>query len=222
MDRFGYTSLKEMRAVPAEELLEKFKAEGMGLFRPHIDGILLRESFDDAARNRHLADANYMIGCTLDDLNDRWQQDVLELKPDILSVLIGTNDVADYIKHRDDPKGFDTIRWETPYRNLLSWARAINPSLKIALGTPFVSKTTPQSQQELCARLAAAVRWIAKDFNAVVMPFDDLFHELQQSHPNTRYWIWDAVHPTAAGHKRMADLWISKATEAGWLIGNNP
>ena len=42
-----------MRAVPVERLLEIFKAEGMNLFRPHIDGILLTESFDDAARNQH-------------------------------------------------------------------------------------------------------------------------------------------------------------------------
>ena len=68
MDKFGYHTLKEMRAVPAEELLRIFKEEGMGLFRPHIDGILLTESFDDAARNQHLADASYMIGCTLDDI----------------------------------------------------------------------------------------------------------------------------------------------------------
>jgi para-nitrobenzyl esterase len=63
-----------MRAVPAEELLRVFKAEGMGLFRPHLDGILLTESFDDAARNQHLADANYMIGCTLDDIRPMGKQ----------------------------------------------------------------------------------------------------------------------------------------------------
>ena len=68
MDKFGYHTLKEMRAVSAEELLKVFKEEGMGLFRPHIDGILLTESFDDAARKQHLADASYMIGCTLDDI----------------------------------------------------------------------------------------------------------------------------------------------------------
>ena len=40
-------------------------------------------------------------GNTLDDLKERWQQDVLDLKPDILSVLIGTNDVWNYIKEHD-------------------------------------------------------------------------------------------------------------------------
>ena len=74
MDKHGYHTLKEMRAVPAEELLSIFKEEGMGLFRPHIDGILLKESFDDAARNRHLADVSYMIGCTLDDIRPMGEQ----------------------------------------------------------------------------------------------------------------------------------------------------
>ena len=138
-------------------------------------------------------------GNTLDDLKERWQQDVLDLKPDILSVLIGTNDVWNYIKEHDNLDGFDIVGWEALYRSLLNEARTCNPNLKIALGTPFVSKT----------------------FNAVVMPFDDMFRELQQSHPDTRYWIWDAVHPTPAGHQRMADLWISKATEAGWLLSPN-
>ena len=74
MDKFGYNNLKAMRAVPAERLLDIFKAEGMNLFRPHIDGLLLTESFDDAARNQHLADANYMIGCTLDDIRPMGKQ----------------------------------------------------------------------------------------------------------------------------------------------------
>lgn len=161
-------------------------------------------------------------GNTLEDLKGRWQQDVLDLKPDILSVLIGTNDVWNYIKKHDNPDGFDIAGWEALYSDLLKEARAGNPNLKIALGTPFVSKTTPKNQQELCDRLASAVRRIAKNFDAVVMPYDSLFHDLQQSHPNDRYWIWDAVHPTPAGHQRMADLWISKATEAGWLLNPEP
>ena len=74
MDKHGYRTLKEMRAVPAEELLRIFKEQGMGLFRPHIDGVLLTESFDVAVRNQHLADASYMIGCTLDDIRPMGKQ----------------------------------------------------------------------------------------------------------------------------------------------------
>lgn len=74
MDKFGYKTLKEMRAAPAEDLLRCFKDQGMGLFRPYIDGVLLTETFDDAARNQHLADAAYMIGCTLDDIRPMGKQ----------------------------------------------------------------------------------------------------------------------------------------------------
>ena len=74
MDNHGLRSLKEMRAASAEELLRMFKENGMGLFRPHIDGVLLTESFDNAARNNHLADAQYMIGCTLDDIRPMGKQ----------------------------------------------------------------------------------------------------------------------------------------------------
>lgn len=74
MEKFGYRTLKEMRAIPAEELLRIFKEEGMGLFRPHVDGFLLTESFDNAARNQHLADASYLIGCTLDDIRPMGKQ----------------------------------------------------------------------------------------------------------------------------------------------------
>ena len=24
----------------------------------------------------------------------------------------------------------------------------------------------------------------------------------------TEYWIWDGIHPTPAGHRLMADVWI--------------
>ena len=54
------------------EQLEKMEAEGgfktVLLFSLHIDGTLLTESFTDAAKNNRLADADYMIGQTMDDI----------------------------------------------------------------------------------------------------------------------------------------------------------
>lgn len=71
MNKAGLTSLKAMRSASAEQLLEIEEQAGvgsMGLFSPHIDGILLDESFDQAALNNHLANADYMIGQTMDDI----------------------------------------------------------------------------------------------------------------------------------------------------------
>ena len=157
-------------------------------------------------------------GNTLTDLEARWEKDVLALKPNILSVLIGTNDVGEWLKEHPSDESFDYKDWESRYRSLLHNMKAQNGSVKLILGTPFVSKTTSAVRQQMTDKLSAIVRRIAKDERAVCVPFDSLFNQLQRRQPNNRYWIWDGIHPTAAGHQQMADLWISKAAEAGMLL----
>lgn len=58
-------------------------------------------------------------GNTLTDLEARWDKDVLALKPDVLSVLIGTNDVGEWLKDHPSDEGFDYQDWEGRYRALL-------------------------------------------------------------------------------------------------------
>lgn len=40
-------------------------------------------------------------GHKLTDLAHRWQEDVLDLHPDVLSVLVGVNDIYDYVENGD-------------------------------------------------------------------------------------------------------------------------
>lgn len=65
MDRAGYTSLEAMRAAPAEDFL---KIMSWGVTAPHNSVNVLPESFDEAALSGHIADVDYMIGSTLDDI----------------------------------------------------------------------------------------------------------------------------------------------------------
>jgi lysophospholipase L1-like esterase len=58
--------------------------------------------------------------------------------------------------------------------------------------------------------MAGVVRELCEEFNAVCVPFDSLFEKLVGSEPEPSYWIWDGIHPTPAGHRRMADLWKKK------------
>ena len=39
-----------------------------------------------------------------------------------------------------------------------------------------------------------------------------MFDEILGTAPTSQdtYWIWDGIHPTPAGHKRMADMWIKR------------
>ena len=155
-------------------------------------------------------------GNTLFQMADRWQEDALSLTPDVISILIGTNDVGAYLdecKKAGKPftiEEFDYNRWESQYRHLLDTTRMVLPNAELVLCTPFVGKSTGQVRMAITDSLAQIVRKIADDFKAVVVSFDQLFANLQKSEPTPKYWIWDGIHPTAAGHQRMAELWESR------------
>lgn len=155
-------------------------------------------------------------GHKLTDLAARWQEDVLDLHPDILSVLVGTNDVHDYLENHND-EGFDFEGWKNLYRQLLLKVKEQEPQVKIVLCTPFVARegTLAKSpnydlRERMTHRLAGIVRELCKEFDAVCVPFDTLFEKLVVSEPEPSFWIWDGIHPTPAGHRRMADLWKRK------------
>ena len=152
-------------------------------------------------------------GDMLPGMAKRWQTDMLDLHPDILSVLIGTNDINHYLRYQADTlANFDFKKWEETYRSLLQQARTQNPDLKIILGAPFVGSKSKQYERrkEMVKQLAEIVSRLAKEFNATYLPYDDMFAQLTQNEPYEGYWIWDGIHPTAAGHYKMAQMWLEK------------
>ena len=56
--------------------------------------------------------------------------------------------------------------------------------------------------------LAILVRELAKETGAGLVPFDTLFEKLIRRQPRPSYWIWDGIHPTPAGHRKMAECWL--------------
>ena len=165
-------------------------------------------------------------GNTLYDLEKRWQEDVIDMHPDVLSILVGINDVCNYM-HGDKKKPFNFEAWELKYRELLDKARAGNPNLKIVIASPFVAYTGAMQKDvnfdtynEMVHRCISIVAKIAHDYHAVYLPYQSLFDQLLQKHPTSQsgYWIWDGIHPTAAGHQRMAEMWIRQMNKkSGYL-----
>ncbi len=172
------------------------------------------------------------------DLAARWEEDVLAMRPDVLSVLVGINDVHRFVESRaavaegstvhseaagtecstaigaaanstslEDTAVFDIAGWESVYRDLLDRARAQNPDLLLVLCAPFTSRPEYREAMAECAR---AVERMAADYGAVFMPYDAMFEGLtaETSAVPATHWLWDGIHPTAAGHARMAELWI--------------
>jgi lysophospholipase L1-like esterase len=134
-------------------------------------------------------------GNTVLDLEKRWQTDTLDLKPDLLSILIGVNDHG---------RGIPLDQYEQVYDQLLTQTRAANPKVKLVLGETFVKPAGKidegiRQRQEIVARLA-------KKHGAAVVHFQRVFDEAIKRAP-ADYWIWDQVHPTYRGHQLMADEW---------------
>lgn len=171
-------------------------------------------------------------GNTLDELAARWQEDVVDLRPDVLSVLVGTNDVSRYlhglmVSAAVEKPDFDFAGWEKTYRRLLDEARRANPDLKILLCTPFAAPVGAITEglqgeyyplrQQLLARCCAVVERVAADYGATLVPFHRLVADLETKLPNgdATYWVWDGIHPTPACHRRMADCWIEAAARSG-------
>ena len=109
--------------------------------------------------------------------------------------------------------------WKQTYRSLLDSLRQDNPQVKIVLGEPFTACTGNMKKTEdfalrdsLIQRLGKITLQIAADYGAVFIPYASMFHRLLEENPELpdTYWIWDGIHPTPAGHKRMADLWIEQ------------
>jgi len=91
---------------------------------------------------------------------------------------------------------------------------ALNPDVVIVLGTPFVSKAGWVGEAEdyeirknLVDDLAVKVRELAVTYGAYLVDYNVLFDQLNAAAPKTDYWSWDGIHPTPAGHYKMAELW---------------
>ncbi len=170
-------------------------------------------------------------GYTLVDLHARWEADVAALAPDVLSILIGINDI---LKHYDkQDTAFDMTAWETSYRSYLDRSLEAFPHLNVVLCTPFIApigrigKRSNYAQQASSVKEAAeVVRRLAADYGATLVDFADCFDRLQEQYHTlpAAHWIWDGIHPTPAGHHQMAKCWIEStgiaATTALHTIGS--
>ena len=154
-----------------------------------------------------------MSGHKVADLRNRWQTDAIDLKPDLISVLVGVNDVGRNLK------GVDVAQWEDNYRFMLSASCDANQELGIVLLDPFVlpsgrleEQTAYQAWRGQVDRLIPVVERLAAEFDAVHVQTQVMFDEAAEK-ASPEHWIWDGVHPLPQGHELIAREWIRKVSE---------
>ncbi|MFI5709144.1 SGNH/GDSL hydrolase family protein [Kribbella sp. NPDC051620] len=153
-------------------------------------------------------------GDTVADLAARWHADAIDLRPDVLSILVGVNDVDAVLSGESGDA--DGSAFAAEYRLLLDRTRTALPNVLLVLGEPFYLPTSPAP--ELRADWAAAValrativRDLANTFDATFVPNQAAFDAAVLRAP-AEHWIWDGIHPTYAGQRVLADAWITAVT----------
>jgi lysophospholipase L1-like esterase len=140
-------------------------------------------------------------------LADRWQKDCLDLKPNVLSILIGVNDYW----HKRNGKYDGTIEiYENDYRALLKRTKEALPGVKLVLCEPYYLLNTSAVDEtwvEPMKQYQAVAKKMADEFDALWVPFQKVYDEAVKYAPAT-YWSGDGVHPAMPGAQLMAEAWL--------------
>ena len=140
-------------------------------------------------------------------LADRWKDDCLRLKPDVLSILIGVNDFW----HTIDWGYQGTVDvYEKDLRELLDRTKKELPQVQLLIGEPFAvtGGTAINEKWQAFHAYRRAARRIAEDFNAIFLPYQSIFSEALKLAP-VSYWCPDGVHPSLAGAYLMKEAWLA-------------
>jgi len=144
------------------------------------------------------------------DLYARIKIDVWNHKPDVLSILIGVNDVWHEISREN---GVELDRWERVYRTMIEETLERLPNIKIMILEPFILEGSATDGEERWQKFlevkeyAKVAKKIAEDYNLTFVPLQDKFDQAKEKF-GADYYTFDGVHPLAAGAKMIATEWL--------------
>jgi len=142
------------------------------------------------------------------DVYARIKADCWNKQPDVVSILIGVNDVWHEVGNLN---GVDQKRFYRVYKMLVEDTKERYPGCKFILMEPFVLKAraTEENWDYFKAEIAGrgkAVSKIAEETGSVYVPLQQVFDKACSIAP-ADYWLADGVHPTPAGHHLIAEAW---------------
>ena len=168
--------------LAAAGLLKKFPGKGLHIYNRGISGNKVYQ------------------------LAERWDADCLELKPTVLSILVGVNDFWHTLVN--GYKG--TLKtYQDDYKTLLDRTKQQLPELKLIIGEPYAVigvKAVDASWYPAFNDYRQAAKEIAESYGAVFIPYQAIYDKALQSAPGS-YWTADGVHPSLAGAQLMAEAW---------------
>ena len=142
------------------------------------------------------------------DLYARVKKDLWNHAPDLVSILIGINDIWHEVEVQN---GVEPERFERVYRMLIEDTRERLPNTKILLCAPFVLKgaATEAAWEQFseCSIYAEIVEKLAKEYGLYFLPLQPAFDAAAEKYGNETF-LFDGVHPTVQGATLIAKEWM--------------
>lgn len=143
------------------------------------------------------------------DIYAKIKVDIINLKPDVLSILMGVNDV--WHEYEID-NGVEPDKFEKIYCMLIEEIKEALPDIKIMILEPFVLKGSATEHvwegfSSKVYELAGRAKKVAEKFDLKFVPLQEKFDQLLELSP-AEYWLSDGVHPTSMGHELIKREWI--------------
>ncbi len=177
---------------------------GRDIEPPFGDGYVREIALSDALKGEIINVGT--SGHRLIDLENRWQADVLDHKPTLVSIAIGINDTW----RRYDDNDITTIEdFRSRYERLLTKTRSLCDP-QFVLCEPFMLAVTDEMntwREDLDPKIAV-VHEMAALFDAILVPFDAHFNTLAKTMPMVDL-ADDGIHPSVFGHQELARLWLA-------------
>lgn len=144
------------------------------------------------------------------DLYARIKRDVWNVQPNVLSILIGVNDVWHDLG--ENPNGVDIVRYEKVYRTIIEETKERLPDVKFILCEPFVLKGAATEEQYAdflkVKDYAKVVKRLAEEYSLYFLPLQKILDEAAEKFGADKF-LYDGVHPSLAGAGLIADAWLN-------------
>lgn len=177
----------------------------MGEGYPKYASAMIQDSFPDT----EFEFVNLGIsGNRTEHLVARLQSDFIEIQPDILSIMIGVNDVWHH--HAFEMIETTDEYFEANLRKILSEIKE-KTAAKLLLIQPILLDVADKAHMrpELERKQAILAR-LAKEYADAYLPMDEIFHAETEEEPT--YYAADGVHPTPDGACYIGEAYLRAVT----------
>lgn len=141
----------------------------------------------------------------------RWDADCIQIRPQILSIMIGVNDVWRKAGEWNGQKYIPLPEYRANYEKIIEQALAMDSLRKLFLMSPTSITFVNRSElNDLVGEYAETTKELAKKYGAIYVPSREAIMAARIALPEVE-WTGDGCHPAPAGHAVLATTWLKVA-----------